>query len=588
MPEQLYLKIKGQQASEEMMQNLLEVKVESNSHLPAMFSLTLQDSEFTWIDSTIIDVGNEVEIEIETDEIIDEPSPTRDQLFKGEITAIEPEFGKSGNPLLSVRGYDKGHRLHRGRHQRAFQDLKDSDLANQLAGEADLSPDVTATNVTHGHLYQNNLTNWEFLKERAQRVGYDCYVDDGKLVFKEPAQGTAVELIWGQNLVSFYPSLSSAGQVSEVEVRGWDPQGKTAIVGTKKTATDLTPEIGVSGSGWDAAKGFGDAKLTIVDQPVYSADEATKLAESVAAELSGDFVRAEGTAFGHPRIMAGKTVEIKGVGQRFSGKYYVTRAVHKYHKGMYETQFSVTGRNPLSVTALVHKANGRSAGRIYGLVVGVVTMNEDPDEKGRVKVKFPWMADDVESNWARVAAPMAGPDRGFFCIPEVDDEVVVGFEHGDVNFPYVVGSLWNGSDAMPIAPGTAMNGSEVNQRIFRTRIGHRLVFDDVGGKGEITLVDSSDTYQMKLDAANENLVVSAGEHVITLDKAGNQISIKSPGKIIIESTEDTEINCMNFKVTAKSGLEMKANAQLKLEGSAGAQLSSPAQTVIKGGVVQIN
>src|SRR5664280_3415392 len=106
--------------------------------------------------------------------------------------------------------------------------------------------------------------------------------------------------------------------------------------------------------------------------------------------------------------------------------------------------------------------------RITGVVVGVVTNNQDPDGFGRVKVKFPWLSDVDESDWARVAAPMAGNKRGFYFLPEVDDEVLVAFEHGDVRFPYVLGALWNGKDAPPATNGDGKN----NVRVIQSRSGH--------------------------------------------------------------------------------------------------------------------
>ena len=92
---------------------------------------------------------------------------------------------------------------------------------------------------------------------------------------------------------------------------------------------------------------------------------------------------------------------------------------------------------------------GGVAQRMSGVVVGVVTNTQDPAGLGRVKVKFPWLSDSEESFWARVATPMAGKGRGFYFLPEVEDEVLLAFEHGDARFPYVLGALWNGQDKPP-------------------------------------------------------------------------------------------------------------------------------------------
>jgi uncharacterized protein involved in type VI secretion and phage assembly len=119
------------------------------------------------------------------------------------------------------------------------------------------------------------------------------------------------------------------------------------------------------------------------------------------------------------------------------------------------------------------------AGKIFGVVVGVVTNNQDPEKMGRVKVRFPWLNETDESHWARVATLMAGKDRGTWFLPEVDDEVLVAFGHGDVRFPYVVGALWNGVDTPPRDNDDGKN----NERVVKSRLGHELIFGDEGGKG---------------------------------------------------------------------------------------------------------
>ena len=118
------------------------------------------------------------------------------------------------------------------------------------------------------------------------------------------------------------------------------------------------------------------------------------------------------------------------------------------------------------------------ATRIDGVVVGLVTNNQDPDGQGRVKVKFPWLSDQDESHWARLAAPMAGQDRGAYFLPEVDDEVLLAFEHGDARFPYILGALWNGKDAPPARNDDGKN----NLRVIKSRSGHVIKLNDESGR----------------------------------------------------------------------------------------------------------
>ena len=116
-----------------------------------------------------------------------------------------------------------------------------------------------------------------------------------------------------------------------------------------------------------------------------------------------------------------------------------------------------------SLLDLLHPSGeqGAGAGRYYGVVVGIVTNNQDPNNMARVRVKFPWLSDDNESWWARMAVPMAGSGRGSYFLPEVDDEVLVAFEHGDVRSPYIVGGLWNGKDSPPANNSDGKNNIRV-------------------------------------------------------------------------------------------------------------------------------
>ena len=120
----------------------------------------------------------------------------------------------------------------------------------------------------------------------------------------------------------------------------------------------------------------------------------------------------------------------------------------------------------------------KKEGRLYGVVFGIVTNNKDPEGLGRVKVKLPWMADELESNWARVVTPMAGAQRGIYFLPEVDDEVLVAFEHGSAEHPYVLGALWNGKDKPPESNSDGKN----NTRTIRSRSGHVIRLTDTAGE----------------------------------------------------------------------------------------------------------
>jgi uncharacterized protein involved in type VI secretion and phage assembly len=194
------------------------------------------------------------------------------------------------------------------------------------------------------------------------------------------------------------------------------------------------------------------------------------------------------------------------------------------------------------------------AGRLLGLVVGIVTNNQDPDGLGRVKVRFPWLSDTEESNWARIAVPMAGGERGTYFLPEVDDEVLVGFEQGDLRFPYVLGALWNGKDAPPADNGDGKN----NLRIIKSRSGHVIKLNDEDGKETIEIIDKSEKNSIVIDTA-KNTITIATDKDITLSAPKGTIKLDAQ-KIEIKSSADA-------KIEAGAGLDVKASATLNIKGA---------------------
>ncbi len=142
----------------------------------------------------------------------------------------------------------------------------------------------------------------------------------------------------------------------------------------------------------------------------------------------------------------------------------------------------------MNVVELLAQSQGKDAvvGKVYGAVVGIVTSVDDPDGQGRLKVTYPWLQADVESPWARLVSFMAGGERGAVFRPEVDDEVLVVFEHGDMRRPYVLGALWNGADPMPEERGA---DADNDVRLIKSRSGHTIVFDDTGGSEVLTIND---------------------------------------------------------------------------------------------------
>lgn len=530
--------INKQPASRELMLAVIEIVVDDSLYLPDMFTLRLNDPYLEWVDSELLVVGAQIEIKA-TAAAHGTQSGATDELLKGEITALEPVFNRDGEPILLIRGYDRSHRLHRGKISRSFLNSTDGEIAQRIAREVNLQAATDATPVVHEYVFQDNQTNLEFLQARAQRIGFEVFVKDSILNFKKrpqsPAQGP--ELNWGGNLQEFRPRLTTMTQVDEVIVRGWDPKTKRPIIG-RVSKGQISPKVGIRESGAELTKqAFGvSAQAVVVDRPVKSLDEANAMAQALCDEISGDFIQAEGIAFGDPRIQAGRVVKIVGVGNRFSGDYFVTSATHIYNQEGYQTLFEISGRQPGTILNLLAPSGGSGG---WGMVIGLVTNNKDPEGLGRVKVKFPWMSETDESTWARMSMPVGGKSKGFFYLPEINDEVLLAFEHGDINHPYVIGSLWNGKDKPPRSNDQVVGrDGKVNQQIIRSRSGHEIILDDTSGQEKITIVDKSGKNQIVIDSTS-NTITFSGQTNVKIESNG-KVSIKGR-QVSIEADANVDV-----------------------------------------------
>jgi phage protein D len=315
------------------------VIVEQDVNTPGMFSFHLtgsddQTQDVPWIDDATFSVGNAVEIGLGYGDAVD-------PVIKGEIVGIEPSYAVDRLAQLQVRGFDRLHRLTRGRRSRTFADQKDSDIASKIATDAGLTADAEDSSVTHTHVYQHNQTDFEFLLLRAGRIGFEISVDDTKLLFRKRANGESalMTLSQGQGLLEFSARLSSVGQTAEVLVRGWSITDKKEVVG--HAASGDAASMGGERTGPAAVESaFGTSQTLYVDEPIESQAEADQIAKARLEQIALDFITGDGRCQGRTDLRPGIVIELQNLGARFSGAYYVTGAEHRYtKKSGYETLF---------------------------------------------------------------------------------------------------------------------------------------------------------------------------------------------------------------------------------------------------------
>lgn len=597
----LLLKIEGKAASDDLLEDILHVSVDESLSRAGAFMLVIKNSKYSgtdndamWKHEDVFKIGHSIKVGFQPNATDSDDSLTVDDanyLISGEITGMETHFTEGSQAPIIIRGYDTSHRLHRGRHNRSFQNMTDSDIVKKIAGEVGISTGVIDNSgAPHDYVFQENQTNMAFLRDRAFRNGFELFVQDNKLFFRRPKKDEVLELAWLKTLSSFQVRVTSAEQVEQVEVRGWDYKTKQPIIATKSKSRLLTKNE--YGEGRKQSKVFdekpGEAKLIVVDQPIFTPKEAEAIAQGLFDEFSGEFVQADAKAEGNPKIRPGTVVKLKEMG-KYSGDYYVTETRQVISERYYQTEFAVRGLRGGDLLSTLRPKPSLQPGQT--LLVGKVTNNNDPDGLGRVRVKFPTLTEDHESNWARVVTLGAGPDRGFDCLPEVDDEVLVGFEHGNIHRPYIMGNVWNGKDSPPAPVKDSVTDNKVRLRTLKTRTGHQLQFveEDKGSSKKGIYLDSVYGHHIYLNDSEQLIEVKTkGGQTIRMEDQGSKIEIKSTGSISMEAPQ---------KITLKVGgstLEMSpaaidaSSTKVAVKGNAAVDINGGASVKIQGGIVKIN
>jgi phage protein D len=516
----------GTALDETTSQRLREVKVLNYLRLPDMCALTLtyekgRPGQDEPIDSHPFDIGKSLEIKLGARETL-----TTSTLFQGEVVTLELNFGPGSVELL-VRGFDRSHVLLRSRRVKTFQNQTSSDIVSSIATAAGFTPQCDASGEPHEFMEQDNETDWDFIWRLAERIGFEFVVEDQTARFRKQSPDDPVKLEWPTTLRSFRPRVTAIQQVGQVSLAAQDPKTKQAINVTATTPNQIA-SIGLDRDTVKAA--FDGDSIHVATEPVKSQSEGTALAQALLDKLANGYIAAEGVCDGNPAIRAGVTLHVSGLGRTFSGTYRVAAATHVLSGGAtYETRFA----NSPAHTLLGSVGADRSAG-VSGfgtqLVIGVVTNNSDPDDLGRVRVKYPALGPDAEGTWARIACVSAGNARGLMMLPVVGEEVLVGFEHGDTTRPYVLGSLFNGVDV----PGDDLTQSK---------------------DGSFAVLSDQKIVATAKDAMNlttkQSLTVSAGANIsetaqqaYNLETQQGDITIKADvGNITIQGQQSVTISC---------------------------------------------
>lgn len=545
------VKVAGAEMATKYYDNLVLVRVEEGIDLPSQFTLHFYDPLVELFDARVFKVGVAITIGFRS-------GSSTVTVLDGEITSVAMEQGIGTRSEFIVTGFDKSHRLHRVSSTRTFINQTSSAIASTVASATGLTASVEATSEQHEYVVQTGQSDYAFLKALAERIGYHFWASGSMLYFKKrPAEsGAPVTLTWQANLMKIRVRASGLDRADEVSVRAWGATSKAAITGSAAADTVSYTTASVKTNLATDAAALGTAKRVATHIPVDTAGDATALANAVRTRHNAAGVIMRGEAIGDPNLGAGREVTIAGVGSDVDGTYLLTSVEHVYDAADgYITRITSSGADPIELPDLLMGGTSHAVvpGPAWGgLLPGVVTNVNDPNTMGRVKVKIPTLGDAVESRWARVASPGAGPTRGLMLVPEVNDEVLVGFEFGDVNRPVILGGLWNGTDAVP--ESTAAANGKVTKRVWKSRSGHKIVMDDDDSAPAVTIEHKSGT--TKLTLTKDGITVTSDKPVSV---KGSDLTVEATGKLTLKG--------QSVEVKSTSSMTLEASADMTVKGS---------------------
>ncbi|MFI5470284.1 VgrG-related protein [Streptomyces cacaoi] len=546
---------------------LVEGWVDQGLGVPAAFRLTFRDPYRQVLGKLGVKFGTPVVLAP-----IADGKGASDPLLTGEVCGLEADYDGTGT-FTVIRGYDFGHRLMRQRRVAAYRNQSASDIARKLAAQDGVPVGkIQSTKTVYEFISQANVTDWDFLARLADENEMVMSVDaKGKFQFvkPDPASGapptstpgdkSPFVLEAGTDILRLRAAVTAAEQVATVEARGWDVTTKKKLTATAPAKTN--PGISIGTTPGEAAAKFKPAKLVDAQTPYDRQSEVKFAAKALADDVTGSFAELEVIARGTPKLRPGLPVTLADVGAPFEGKYTATSVRHVFGDGKhYEAWVTVSGRQWRSLYGLSSGGGGTHNGlHLPGTTNALVTDVQDPLKQGRVKLQFPWLDDTYISDWTRVVQ-WGGKAGGSIFPLDVGDEVLVAFDRGALDHPYVIGGLYNGKDKpTPVKDVPLHDGARrrATRHTLSDRDGNRvdLLSQTTGGRKQGVRVTSGDD---KL--------------VINLDRTKTEITVDSKGTVSIKGSR---------AVTVEAGTDLSLNARRNLSIRSGGSLT------LRGGLVNI-
>ena len=508
---------------------------------------------------------------------------TNAQQFKGIITKHSIKIKENGAAELQIDCSDEAVRMTIGRHSHYFENVKDSQVFDELIGKySGLQSDPESTLITHKELVQHSMSDWDFMLLRAEANGMLVHTNDGSIKIKKPDTDSSpvLQVTYGSSIIEFEAEMDARYQWKNVEATSWDYSNQNLFRSETSEANSFTQHGNVSSS--QLANTINLNKYSLQHSGHLQEQELKTWVDAVMMRSRLAKIRGRARVTGFGGIKTGDMLKLAGVGNRFNGNAYVTAITQSIADGTWYTHIQF-GLDPQRFSHLHPDADDLLSGgllsSIHGLQVGkVVQLQSDPDGEDRILIKIPVIDNNAEGIWVRVASLDAGHNRGTFFMPEIDDEVIVGFINDDPRHAVMLGMLHSSAKPVPIS----ITDTNHEKGIF-TRSNMRIHFNDAT---KTITIDTPAGNSIKLDEQGTMIEIKdQNNNKITMGSAG--IKMESPMEVEIKAGTNLTLSAgVSLSIGAVS-LSVKADGSLALEGAM-ANLKASGITEITGSMVKIN
>ena len=511
-------------------------------------------------------------------------------IFEGIVIKHAVQITGQNDARLVVECRDKAVKMTVGRKNANYVDKLDSDVISTLLGAAGLSADVEATTLQHKELVQYYCSDWDFMLSRADANGLLVIATDGTVAVKAPATSAeaVLKVTYGQDLMEFHAEVDARTQYASAKAVSWDMKTQAAVTGSEASPPTLNAQGDLSSA--TLAEVVGLASYRLQTAAPTTKDVLTQWAK--AQQLKSGLARVRGRMSfqGSAKAVPGGLIELEGVGKRFSGKVFASGVTHTIVDGDWvtEVQFGLSPQWFTEQPDVTAAPAGGLLPAVEGLQVGVVMkLDGDPQSEQRIQVAVPVMQAETEGVWARLLQFHGSNGFGAFFLPEVGDEVVLGYFNNDPSHPVILGSLYSSKRVPPYALA-----AENNTKAIVTRCKSKIEFDE--DKKVITITTPG---------ANKIVISDDGKSILLQDQNSNKVELNQSG-ITLDSPKDIKLTAKGgitldavnaISITSKAdvksaGLNVNCEAQVGFtaKGNASAELSAAGQTVVKGAMVMIN